>query len=290
MSEVADNHLDALVTMALEEDIGTGDLTAIWFVPESDIATARIVAKKPGVLAGVEAARKVFAAVDNRIEWLSAKADGAPLAVGDTALMVKGPARSLLTAERTALNFLQRLSGVATLTHTYVDALNGLRTQVLDTRKTTPGWRLLEKAAVVAGGGHNHRMGLYDRVMVKDNHLLRESEGQGLQAAIDSFKASHPNIMVELEADTLDQVARFLEMNGVDIILLDNMPPPELRKAIDLRGERSVVFEASGGVNLDTIRAIAETGVDCISVGALTHSAAALDLSMTFGDGEDTAV
>jgi nicotinate-nucleotide pyrophosphorylase (carboxylating) len=284
-------YLDTLVAMALEEDIGTGDLTANWFVPEADTATARIIAKQAGVLAGVEAARKVFAAVDERIEWLECQPDGTRLGVGDTALMVKGPTRSLLTAERTALNFLQRLSGVATLTRKYVDAVGGLPTRVLDTRKTTPGWRLLEKAAVRAGGGHNHRIGLYDRVMVKDNHLLREAQGDGdgdgMQSAINSFKAAHPEITVELEADTLEQVERFLKMRGVDIILLDNMSPVRLREAIALRGDRPVVFEASGGVNLDTIRAIAETGVDCVSVGALTHSAPALDLSLTFADREN---
>jgi nicotinate-nucleotide pyrophosphorylase (carboxylating) len=286
-------YLDTLVAMALEEDIGTGDLTANWFVPEADTATARIIAKQAGVLAGVEAARKVFAAVDERIEWLECQPDGTRLGVGDTALMVKGPTRSLLTAERTALNFLQRLSGVATLTRKYVDAVGGLPTRVLDTRKTTPGWRLLEKAAVRAGGGHNHRIGLYDRVMVKDNHLLREAQGDGdgdgdgMQSAINSFKAAHPEINVELEADTLEQVERFLKMRGVDIILLDNMSPVRLREAIALRGDRPVVFEASGGVNLDTIRAIAETGVDCVSVGALTHSAPALDLSLTFADREN---
>ncbi|MEZ5326258.1 MAG: carboxylating nicotinate-nucleotide diphosphorylase [Verrucomicrobiales bacterium] len=283
----SDIYLDTLVAMALQEDIGPGDLTAIWFVPESDTATARIIAKQPGVLAGVEAARKVFAAVDPRIEWLESLEDGAQLAIGDTAVMVKGATRALLTAERTALNFLQRLSGVATLTRKYVDAVGGLPTRILDTRKTTPGWRLLEKAAVRAGGGHNHRIGLYDRVMVKDNHLLREAQSDGMQAAIDSFKAAHPDIAVELEADTLEQVGRFLRMRGVDIILLDNMPPEQLREALALRGDLPVVFEASGGVNLDTIRGIAETGVDCISVGALTHSAPALDLSLTFADRED---
>ncbi|MCB1094268.1 MAG: carboxylating nicotinate-nucleotide diphosphorylase [Verrucomicrobiae bacterium] len=280
-------YLDTLVAMALQEDIGPGDLTATWFVPESDTATARIIAKQPGVLAGVEAARKVIAAVDPRIEWLESLEDGAQLAIGDTAVMVKGATRALLTAERTALNFLQRLSGVATLTRKYVDAVGGLPTRILDTRKTTPGWRLLEKAAVRAGGGHNHRIGLYDRVMVKDNHLLREAQSDGMQAAIDSFKAAHPDIAVELEADTLEQVGRFLRMRGVDIILLDNMPPEQLREALALRGDLPVVFEASGGVNLDTIRGIAETGVDCISVGALTHSAPALDLSLTFADRED---
>ena len=285
----SDNHLDSLVAMALEEDIGSGDLTATWFVSDSDVATARIVAKQAGVLAGIDAARRVFAAVDGRIEWLEAQPDGTRLAVGDVALVVAGPARSLLTAERTALNFLQRLSGVATLTQRYVDAVGGLSTRVLDTRKTTPGWRLLEKAAVRAGGGHNHRIGLYDRVMVKDNHLLRESESGGLQAAIDAFKQAHPDVEVELEADTLEQVSRFLKMPGVDIILLDNMTPAMLQKAIEIRGDRSVVLEASGGVNLETIHGIAETGVDCISVGALTHSAPALDLSMTFAEKEDVS-
>lgn len=285
----SENHLDALVAMALEEDIGSGDLTASWFVPESDTATARIIAKQSGVLAGTDAARKVFSAVDDRIEWLESQPDGTRLAIGDVAIKVDGPTRSLLTAERTALNFLQRLSGVATLTGKYVDAVGELSARVLDTRKTTPGWRILEKAAVRAGGGHNHRIGLYDRVMVKDNHLLRESESEGLQAAIDSFKGAHPDVEVELEADTLEQVSRFLAMRGVDIILLDNMPPAVLQEAIELRGDQSVVFEASGGVNLETIREIAKTGVDCISVGALTHSAPALDLSMTFAEREDVS-
>lgn len=285
MSDAEDDHLDALVAMALAEDVADGDLTAQWFVAEDDVAIARVVARQDGVLAGIEAARRVFAAVDPRIVWMGACADGSRLAAGDTVLTARGATRSLLTAERTALNFLQRLCGIATLTRRYVDAVAELPVRILDTRKTTPGWRRLEKAAVRAGGGHNHRMGLFDMVMVKDNHLLRETAGHGLRAAITAFKLAHPAVRIELEADTLDQVERFLAMPGVDVILLDNMPTADLRRAVAMRGSAGVTLEASGGVNLDTVREIAESGVDCVSVGALTHSARALDLSLTLEEG-----
>ena len=202
-----------------------------------------------------------------------------PLKSGDTILHVAGLTRSILTAERVALNFLQRLCAIASQTHLYVSAVQPHPVKILDTRKTTPGWRWLEKQAVKAGGGTNHRMGLYDMVMVKDNHLLADDRQEDLQKAIDTVKRKHPGIKVELEADTLEQVARFLNLRGVDVILLDNMPPAELLKAVALVKGR-VMLEASGGITLDTIKAVAATGVDAISVGALTHSVKALDLSL----------
>ncbi|MEI9897060.1 MAG: carboxylating nicotinate-nucleotide diphosphorylase [Chthoniobacter sp.] len=187
--------------------------------------------------------------------------------------------RSLLTAERVALNFLQQLSGVATLTRRYVDAVAGTKARILDTRKTTPGLRALEKAAVVAGGGHNHRFGLFDMVLVKDNHLAAKTELRHLQEAIRQCRAENPGLRVEVEADTLDQVRRFLTLMGVDVILLDNMRPAELAEAVQIAGGR-VQLEASGGVSLETVAAIAATGVDFISVGALTHSPRAIDFSL----------
>ena len=194
---------------------------------------------------------------------------------------VTGKSRSLLTAERVALNFLQRLSAIATQTSRYVKAVQPHPVKILDTRKTTPGWRWLEKAAVEAGGGTNHRHGLYDMVMVKDNHLLASNRLEDLQSAIDRVKEKNPSIKVELEADTLEQVSRFLTLRGVDIILLDNMKPDQLRAAAALVGGQ-VKLEASGGVTLDTVQEIASTGVDFISSGALTHSVRALDLSLEF--------
>ncbi len=198
-------------------------------------------------------------------------------------IRIEGCARSILTAERTALNFLQRLSGVASMTARYVAVVDGTSARILDTRKTTPGYRLLEKQAVLDGGGVNHRMGLYDRAMVKDNHLVADGGQEWLQQAILRLKLEHPEVEVEVEADRLDQVARFLELEGVDHILLDNMAPDELRQAVVLRGERvSPLLEASGGVTLKTLRDIAEAGVDFVSVGALTHSAPALDIGLDF--------
>jgi nicotinate-nucleotide pyrophosphorylase (carboxylating) len=194
-----------------------------------------------------------------------------------------GKARALLTAERTAINFLQRLSGVATKTREFVEAVRGTGATIIDTRKTTPGWRSLEKAAVVAGGARNHRMGLYDRAMVKDNHLVVEHDAAALRDAIARLKARHPEIEVEVEADRLAQVEMFLEVEGVDYLLLDNMDNEQMRQAMAMRGTRERPrMEASGGVTLDTVRGIAETGVEFISVGALTHSAIALDLSLEF--------
>ncbi|CAN5420290.1 carboxylating nicotinate-nucleotide diphosphorylase [soil metagenome] len=275
-----DPHTLQLIRMALAEDIGPGDVTARFFTPAGATTRASIVAKEAGSVAGSEVATEVFRQVDPGLAIDVRVADGARVEAGTTLLTASGPTRSLLTAERTALNFFARLCGVATLTCRYVDAVAGTGARILDTRKTTPGWRVLEKAAVRAGGGHNHRMGLYDRVMVKDNHLLAEAEAGALQAAINAVKAAHPDMLVELEADTLDQVRLFLDLQSVDIILLDNMTAAEMREAVSMAAGR-VELEASGGVTLESVRDIAETGIDSISVGALTHSARSLDLSLT---------
>ncbi len=269
------------IAIALAEDIGPGDATVEFFIDPAQTASVRIFAKENAVVAGAATAAETFARVDPSLAVTIERADGSPVVFGETVLTIRGRAGSILSGERVSLNFLQRLSGVATVTRRYVDAVAGTRARILDTRKTTPGLRALEKAAVVAGGGHNHRMGLYDMVMVKDNHLLADPE---LQSSIDRARAARPDLRIELEADNLGQVYIFLDLRGVDVILLDNMTPNDLRAAVNLgraRGSR-VQFEASGGVNLDTVRAIAETGVQWISVGALTHSAHAIDFSLEF--------
>jgi nicotinate-nucleotide pyrophosphorylase (carboxylating) len=275
--------IERLIQAALTEDIGPGDLTSQYFVPADRHATGFIVAREAGVLSGGEVAFEVFRQVDPAIEVSLLVEDGSRIAKGAYLIKVEGPARSLLTAERTALNFLQRMSGVASATRLYVDAVKGTNAGILDTRKTIPGWRYLDKLAVTHGGGVNHRMGLYDRVMVKDNHLVAEGHLEELQEAIAKLKAEHPGVEVELEADSLEQVEAFLGLKGVDHLLLDNMTPDELRKAVEMRGEKaSPLMEASGGVNLDTVADIAATGVDFISVGAITHSVKALDLALDF--------
>lgn len=277
------DHTDTLIRLALEEDIGDGDVTALYFIPESRLARAFVVVRADGVVSGVEVASRVFAAVDSGLDVEILIPDGSRVGAGAILMRVEGKARSILTAERTALNFLQRLSGVASMTARYVDAAKTTSARILDTRKTTPGFRLLEKQAVVDGGGMNHRMGLFDRAMVKDNHLVAEGGLDALQTAIRKMKHERPGVEVELEADTVDQVRAFLELESVDHILLDNMNPDELREAVEARGpHRLPLFEASGGVSLETIAGIAETGVDFISVGALTHSAPALDVGLDF--------
>jgi nicotinate-nucleotide pyrophosphorylase (carboxylating) len=266
------------IAIALSEDIGSGDLTAHYFVG-ADTRRARIFAKEEAVVAGAETAAEVFARVDPRTRVWLAKPSGSRVIAGDTVLEIEGAACSIVTAERVALNFLQRLSGVATLAAQFVKAAGQSGTRILDTRKTTPGLRALEKAAVMAGGGCNHRFGLFDMVMVKDNHLLAKPSVEALQQAIDRVRTEHPGVRVELEADTLDQVREFLNLRGVDVILLDNMNLDQLAAAVRL-GAGRVQFEASGGVTLETVGAIAKTGVDFISVGALTHSARAIDFSL----------
>jgi len=268
------------IRRALAEDIGAGDITSQCFIPSDHRSLARIIAGEHAILAGNEVAAEVFRQVDPSIEVTPLKADGDRLASGDIVLVAHGPTISLLTAERTALNFLQRLSGVATLTRHFVDAVAGTGVAILDTRKTTPGLREFERIAVRAGGGINHRFGLFDRVLAKDNHLAVTGDADGLQRAIDEARRRQPGILIEIEADTLDQVRMLCGLRGIDIILLDNMSNEELREAAAIRGGGKISLEASGGVNLGTVAAIAATGVDCISVGALTHSARAADFSM----------
>ena len=273
------------ITQALAEDIGDGDLTSAHFVDADAQATATIIAKEDAVVAGAEVAAEVFRRVDSQLKVQIVCNDGVEVKKGDVVISVAGSARSILTGERVALNFIQQLSGVATLTRRFVQETEGTKAKILDTRKTTPGLRQLEKAAVVAGGGTNHRIGLYDMVMVKDNHLAMNGVNTSkaaadLQERINRFKTEHPDIRIELEADTLQQAAAFLALNGVDVILLDNMSLGSLCEAVKLRGDKPVLLEASGGVSLKRVHAIAATGVDFISAGALTHSAVAVDFSL----------
>ncbi len=268
-----------LIDIALEEDCGAGDWTSKWIVPARTRAHARIVAKADGVIAGLAMVAGVFTRLDPRIEIEFSVADGAELKDGDTVCTIKGPARTILTGERTALNFLQRLSGIATLTRAYVDAVAGTGAAILDTRKTTPGLRSLEKAAVKAGGGQNHRFGLFDMVLIKENHI--EIAG-GVAEAIKRARDSNTKLLrIEVEVRNKDELRAALEA-GCDIILLDNMDVQEIREAVRVVKQRApqTKTEASGNMTLERVRAVAETGVDFISVGALTHSATALDLSL----------
>jgi|694.fasta_scaffold39361_2 nicotinate-nucleotide pyrophosphorylase (carboxylating) len=268
------------IRRALGEDVGTGDITSECFIPAGHHSSARITAKEKAVAAGIEVAAEVFRQVDSSVVFDLLEPDGRFVSPGDVVLVVQGATRSLLVAERTALNFIQRLSGIATLTHRFVEAVAGTKAVILDTRKTTPGLREFERLAVRAGGGTNHRFGLFDRILAKDNHLAVTGEAQGLQRAINTALQRQPGIKIEIEADTLDQVRLLCDLQGVDIILLDNMTNDQLREAVAIRGARPILLEASGGVNLGTVRGIAETGIDQISVGALTHSAQAVDFSM----------
>lgn len=282
MIRVPPAEIERVVRQALEEDLGWGDVTTDSLIDPKLQASGAIVAREAGVVAGLAVAAEVFRQVDPAIAVRFEKADGDRVDRGDRVLSLAGPAAGILRAERTALNFLQRLSGVASQTAKYVERIDGLPARVIDTRKTTPGLRSLEKYAVRLGGGHNHRHGLGDGVLVKDNHLAALAlEGAGIREAVARARAGVPHtIKIEIEADTLDQVREAIEA-GSDLILLDNMSPEELRTAVKLNGGRAVL-EASGGITLETIRSVAETGVDLISVGALTHSVRALDLSLDF--------
>jgi nicotinate-nucleotide pyrophosphorylase (carboxylating) len=268
--------LEQLAREALAEDVGSGDVTSEGVVGEAATARAAILVKRPGVVCGLDAAAAVFRAVDPDVSFEALAADGDRIDdVPADVAHIEGPARALLTGERTALNLLGRLSGIATLTRRYVDAVGGTGAEILDTRKTTPGLRGLEKHAVRCGGGRNHRFGLDDGILIKDNHLRLAG---GVRAAVERIRATATELEVEVEAETLDDVREAIAA-GADIVLLDNMPPSELREAVALVDGRARL-EASGGVTLETVRRIAETGVDYVSVGALTHSAPALDVSM----------
>ncbi len=270
------------VKAALREDVGRGDATTRALVPANRPARARMVAREPLVVAGLEFAAATFKALSAALRVHREAKDGDRLRTGQTLLRLAGPARALLTGERTALNFVQRLAGIATLTASYVRAVAGTGAQILDTRKTTPGWRRFAKYAVACGGGRNHRVGLYDLVLIKDNHLVALS-GEApnpIAVGVQRARRACPRLQVEVEADTLEQVRQAAEA-GADFVLLDNMSPATLRKAVAIVRGRALT-EASGGVTLKTVRAIANTGVDFISVGALTHSAPAVDIALDF--------
>ena len=267
------------VADALAEDLGlAGDVTTSATVPPAARASAVLAARRSGVVAGLVLAEAAFRALDEEVTFTPRVADGSSVGPGAVLARVEGAARALLTAERVALNFLGRLSGVATLTRRYVDAVAGTRATIVDTRKTTPGLRAFEKYAVRCGGGRNHRSGLFDAILIKDNHIAAAG---GLAPAIERARAYAGHmIKIEVEVDTLVQLEEALR-HAIDAVLLDNMRPAQLREAVGIVGGR-VLTEASGGVDLDTVRAIAETGVDLISIGALTHSAPVLDLGLDF--------
>ncbi len=275
-----------LVRKALDEDLaGFGDLTSEAIIPADRTGKAAFVARSDGVLAGLPLVGLVALGVDRDLKLEYVKEDGAAVQAGERFAFFSGSLRALLAAERTALNFLQHLSGIATLTRRYVDAVAGLPCRILDTRKTTPRWRLLEKYAVRQGGGHNHRMGLWDGVLIKDNHLAALGGGpQAIRRAVEAARAHvGPDQTLEVEVDTLEQLDAALACRP-SIVLLDNMAPEQMCEAVRCRNANApaVLLEASGGVNLATVRAIAETGVDRISVGALTHSAPALDIALDY--------
>jgi len=267
------------IAAALKEDIGTGDITTEFFVPDSLHASGRIVAREKAIVAGSGVVAEVFRRLDPSIDVQIIRGDGTEVAAGDVIIEVRGLARSILKAERVALNFLQRLCGIATLTRQFVDAVGNHSVKILDTRKTTPGLRTLEKAAVVAGGGENHRFGLYDMVLVKDNHLATFEGLSSLADRVRQLRQERPNVRIEVEANDLEQVRAFVEIEGIDVILLDNMTTAQIREAVALR-KGNIKFEASGGITLKNVNRIAATGVDYISVGSLTHAARAIDIGL----------
>lgn len=272
-----------LIELAFAEDIGEGDHTSLATIPEHSKGRSIIVAKEEGILAGVELARHIFHKIDAALDIKILVADGSTLQKGDVVMDITGNPISMLTAERTVLNFMQRLSGVATQTHRYTKVLTGLHTKILDTRKTTPGLRLLEKWAVTVGGGMNHRMGLYDMLLIKDNHVdFAGGISQAIQAAKQYLQSRNLNLAIEVETRNLDEVKRVMECGGVQRIMLDNFSVAQLAEAVQYVN-RSYETEASGGITLATLRDYAETGVDFISSGALTHSVKSLDLSMRVG-------
>ncbi|MFA4874908.1 MAG: carboxylating nicotinate-nucleotide diphosphorylase [bacterium] len=270
------NNLDLLIKLAIEEDIGSGDITSQATIPEALLAKAQIRAKQDLVVSGLDVARRVFAEIDPSISWKTVLREGERCGKDEVIAVLEGKARALLAGERTALNFLQRLSGIATLTRTFVDAIAGTKARVLDTRKTTPGFRILEKDAVHAGGGTNHRMGLFDHFLIKNNHITAAGS---VSAALERAKAARkPGQKIEIEARAMDEVKDALEC-GADIIMLDNMSVDQVRDAKALVAGRALL-EVSGNVTLANVHAYAETGVDFISVGAITHSPPAADINM----------
>ena len=282
--ELTATEIRRAVRAALAEDLGTGDVTTLATVPKTANSVALMRAREPLVVAGLEFAATAFRSLSPAVKVQKFIRDGQHAKVGETLLKITGPSRALLSTERVALNFVQRLSGVATATAQFADLIKGTKAEILDTRKTTPGWRRFEKYAVKCGGGRNYRIGLFDMVLIKDNHLvaLQDEKPNAIAAAVQRARKAYPRLKVEVEADTLEQVAQAADAKA-DIILLDNMKPAQLRQAVKLVRGRALT-EASGGVNLKTVRVIAETGVDFISVGAITHSARAVDIGLDFED------
>jgi nicotinate-nucleotide pyrophosphorylase (carboxylating) len=267
-----------LIQAAIEEDCGRGDVTTEATIAEHVISRARLITKQEIVLAGMDVFGEVYAVLDSAVHIKPSYHDGDLLSAGAVIAGLEGRARSLLAGERVALNFLQRLSGIATLTRQYVEAVRGYNVEIIDTRKTTPGWRLLEKYAVRVGGGKNHRHDLGDGVLIKDNHIVAAG---GIKQAVDlARRHSHHLLKIEVEVETLEQVEEALQA-GAEVIMLDNMSPAMLAEGVKIIGKRAVV-EASGGVSLETVTAVARTGVDLISVGKLTHSAPAADIHVEF--------
>ena len=265
------------IQRALEEDIGTGDVTTDTIVPAHASLRGRIVAKQDGIVAGLDVAKEVFLTLNSDIRFLAKAEDGSKVTRRDVLAEVEGPARALLTGERTALNFLGRMSGIATLTRKFVDAVAGTRATIIDTRKTAPGLRLTDKLAVRLGGGENHRTGLFDMVLIKDNHI---DFAGSITQAVERVRASGTTLEIEVETRTLDDVREALAL-GVERILLDNMSADMMREAVAICGGRAKL-EASGNVTLDNVLEVAKTGVDYVSVGALTHSPAVFDVSLEF--------
>jgi nicotinate-nucleotide pyrophosphorylase (carboxylating) len=269
------SHLRPIIERALAEDIGDGDITTQSTVPPELNYTGKLISKAAGIIAGLEVARQTFLLVDGRVQFRATVADGEPVQKGSVFATVEGPGRALLSAERVALNFLQRMSGIATLTRRYVDAVSGTSALILDTRKTVPGLRLLDKWAVALGGGVNHRIGLYDMALIKENHIVAAG---GIRAAVESIRAQDPaKRPIEVEVKNLTELNEALSLN-VDQIMLDNMDLDQMREAVRMV-QGAVPLEASGNVSLETIAEIAATGVNYISVGKLTHSVEALDIS-----------
>ena len=271
--------IDELIDLAFAEDIGDGDHTTLCCIPDTAMGKSRLLIKEPGILAGVEIARKIFHRFEPDLKMTVYIEDGTAVKPGDVAFVVEGRVQSLLQTERLMLNVMQRMSGIATMTHRYVKKLEGLHTRILDTRKTTPGMRMLEKEAVKIGGGVNHRIGLFDMILLKDNHV---DFAGGIENAIsrchDYLKAKGKDLKIEIEVRNLDELKEVMRVGGVDRIMLDNFSPELTREAVKIVGGKYEI-ESSGGITFDTIRDYAESGVDFVSVGALTHSVKGLDMS-----------
>jgi len=278
-----------LIKMAIEEDLGQGDTTSELFVKDDSIARAGIISREEIVLCGIEVAREILRRYDTKLKLKAVKTDGQRVHVGGKIAVIEGPLCSMLSAERVMLNFLQRLSGIATTTFKYVQAVEGTKAKIYDTRKTTPGWRVLEKYAVRCGGGHNHRLGLYDGILIKDNHIAQLGRNFGAKLAkiiAEARKVKHVKF-IAVEVDHVDdQLNHVLRIPGIDIVLLDNMGQWQLKHAVDMknkmlaRKKRKPLLEASGKITLDSVSAIAQCGIDRIAIGAITHSATAVDIGL----------